>query len=140
MFVQLEIYNSANVKKYAPGQKLVFKTKDLSDDWLRRNIVEIKYQDSLIIFENSFVHVNDITQVRVFNPVPFTIAKGLYLFAAQSLVFGGVSDLVNGTFNWQLVTFTVAPTALGIFLDKISYKKYTMGKNSRVRLLDLRMF
>ena len=140
MYVQLEVYNSAYTKKYAPGSQIVFKSKEFPKSWQKRRIESINYEDNFILFTNGYIMVDDITEVRTFNPLPFSLAKGLYIFSLRALIFGGITDLIDGKLNTNTVLYTVLPVALGVFLDKISYKKYRLGKTARLRLLDLRMF
>ena len=140
IFVQLEIYNSANVKKYQVGDKFVFRTKEFPNEWQKKRIREIQYDNNIIMFDRTFVYVDDITMVRTFNPVPFTIAKGLYAFSAQALLFGGISSIFEGNVSWTLPVYVLGGVGFGAFLDVISYKRHRMGKNSRIRLLDLRIY
>ena len=141
MYLQLEVFNSTTTKKYAPGSKLVYKTKEFPKGWTRANIETINYEDQFVMMDNGqILFVDDITEIRTFNIVPALLAKGMYVFVAQSLVFGIIDVIREKTITWQFGVYTVGGTALGIFFDKIAYKKYRMGKNARVRLLDLRMF
>lgn len=140
-YVQLEIFNSPNTIKYAPGDRLVFKTKEFPKKWQKRTIEKINYEESFIIFPKGLVEIEDITQVRIFLPLPFALAKGLYVFSAVSLVYGTIGSLADGEFQSQTILFTIGPAALAFFLDKVvTYKKYKMGKTARLRVLDLEMY
>lgn len=140
-YVQLEIFNSANVKKYAPGDRIVFKSKEFPKNWQKQTIIKIDYEAELIHFKRGYIEIKDITQVRVFLPVPYALAKMLYLFGTVSLIYGGIGDAIQGELQQQTVIFSVGPIALAFFLDKaVSYKKYTMGKTARLRVLDLNMY
>lgn len=137
-FLQLEIYNSVNTRKFSPGDKIVVKTKEFPEEWQKKRIESIMYEDGIIVFPQGMINVEDITEVRIFKPIPFSLAKGLYLFSIRSLVFGGIDQIYRGEFDKQILLYTVLPTAFGLFLDKfVSYKVYKMNKNSRLRLLDL---
>lgn len=140
-YVQLEIFNSANVKKYAPGERIIFKSKDFPKDWQKQTIMSINYEQEFIQFKRGYIHIADITEVRVFLPVPYALAKMLYVFGGVSLIYGGIGDAIQGELQQQTVIFSVVPIVLAFFLDKaVSYKKYTMGKTARLRVLDLSMF
>lgn len=140
IFVQLEIYNSANVKKYQVGDRFVFRTKEFPDEWQKKKIREIQYENNIIMFDKTFVLVDDITLVRTFNPLPATLAKGLYAFGAQALLFGGISSIIEGNVSWTLPVYILGSAGLGAFLDVIAFKRHRMGINSRIRLLDLRIY
>jgi len=140
IFVQLEIYNSPDVQKYSVGDRFVFRTKEFPDEWQKKKIREIQYENNIIMFDRTFVHVDDITLVRTFNPLPATLAKGLYIFGAQALLFGGISSIIDGSVSWTLPVYVLGSAGLGAFLDVIAFKRHRMGVNSRIRLLDLRIY
>ena len=140
-FVQLEVYNSTKTIKYAPGQKIVFKTKEFPKEWQKRKIEKIMYEENIIIFPQGMVHLDEITHVKTKNLVSLSLARLLYVFAGTSLVYGGIGDIVTGQFSPGLILFTAGPAGLGFFLEKVvTPKVYYLGTNSRLRLLDLRMF
>lgn len=139
-YLQLEIKNSLNSIRFAPGQKLVYKSKEFPDDWQKKRIDYFIHENDLIVFQNGVENINNITEIRIFKPLPFYIAKSLYLFSLRSLVFGGIDILYRG--RDLLATdfvYTLGPAGLAFFLDKfVSFKKYKIGKNTNLRLLDLR--
>jgi len=140
-FVQLEVFNSTQTIKYAPGQKLVFKTKEFPKEWQKRKIERIMYDENIIIFPNGMIHLEDITHVKTRNMVALSLARLLYVAGGTALIYGGIGDLVTGQFSPGLILYTAGPVGLGFFLEKVvTPKVYHLGKNSRLRLLDLRMF
>ena len=139
-YLQLEIKNSLKNIRFAPSQKLVYKTKDFPKDWQKRKIDYFIYENDLIVFNNGVENVKNITEIRVFQPLPFYVSKALYLFSLRSLVFGGIDIIYRGrSLQGKDLVYTVVPAGLAFFLDKfVSFKRYKIGKNTNLRLLDLR--
>lgn len=139
-FVQLEVFNSLTNVKYAPGQKIVFKTKQFPKEWRSEKVERIMYDENIIVFQQGIVDVEDITHVKTRNQVSYALSRVLYSFAVVSLIYGGIGDIVTQQLSPGLFLFTIPPAILGFFLDKVvTPKVYKLGSNSRLRLLDLRM-
>lgn len=140
-FVQLEVFNSTKTIKYAPGQKIVYKTKALPDEWQKQKIESILYEDNIIVFPRGMVEIDEITHIKTRNPLAYSLSRMLYVFAGSALIFGGIGDLVQQQLSPGLFLYTLGPAGLGFFLDKVvTTKVYYLNKNSRLRLLDLRVF
>ena len=139
--MQLEIFNSAKTIKYAPGQRLVFKTKSLPDEWQKQKIESILYEDNIIVFPQGMVELDEITHIKTRNNVAFALSRMLYVFAGTALIYGGIGDIVTRQLSPGLFIYTLGPAGLGFFLDKVvTTKVYYLNKNSRLRLLDLRLY
>lgn len=140
-FVQLEMLNSTKRIKYGVDDKLVFKTKAFPDRWQKRRITKFDHVNQIIFFERGMEYMDDITQIRIFKPLPYMLAKSLYLFSLRSLVFSGIIKVIDKEpIRLNDAVFTVFPAALAFFLDKVvAYKTYTIGRGTRLRMLDLRM-
>jgi hypothetical protein len=140
MYVQLEITNSLETKKYTFGDVLVYKTTEFPDEWQKGTITGINYENNIIQLNKKMEFISDITHVKVRNPVPFYLSRMLYTFGSVAAVFGGVGDAFRGQLQPQTIIFPVASLSLALVLDKlVSTKVYPLGKRANLRILDLRM-
>ena len=139
-FLQLEITNSIDTKKYAMGDVLVYKTAEFPKEWQKGRITAIDYETNIVRFEKKMEFVTDITHVKVRKPIPFALSRLLYAFAGVSALYGGIGDAVQGNLQSQTILYPVSALALAVFLDKVvTTKVYPMGKRANLRLLDLSM-
>jgi len=140
MFLQLEITNSLNTKKFAIGDVLIYKTVEFPDDWQKARITGLDYETNIVRFNRKMEFVTDITHVKIKKPIPYALSRMLYGFAGVSALYGGVGDAFRGELQSQTIIYPLAALSLAVVLDKlITVKVYSMGKRAKLRLLDLRM-
>ena len=140
MYLQLEIRNSVETKKFSLGETLIYKTSEFPDEWQKSKITALDYNTNIVRLDGKIEFIADITHVKIRNPIPFYLSRMLYTFAGVSALFGGVGDAVQGQLMPQTILYPVGSFGLGLFLDKVvTTKVYPMGKRANLRILNLRM-
>lgn len=139
-YLQIEFKNSVKKIRFAPGQKLVYQSAEFPGEWQKRRIDYFLHEKNAIVFQNGFEYLDNITKIREFKPIPFTLAKGLYAFSLRAIVLGAISAIAGrNELGWSDALFIGIPSALGFIIDKfMSYKHYKMNEFVRLELLDLR--
>ncbi len=140
MFLQLEIKNSLEIKKYALGDILVYKTNEFPKEWQRAKITALDHGTNTVQLDKKLEFIEDITHIKIKNPIPFYLSRLLYTFAGVSALYGGIGDAVQGQLMPQTILFPVSSFVLGVVLDKlVTTKVYPLGKRANLRVLDLRI-
>lgn len=135
---QVERFNESRPEKYYAGSTIVYKTKDLSNEWQVGKIVEIKDKEQMLLFENGYIQISDIIKLRKFKPVMNGLSKTLYTFGGSWFLFGGVaaigSDFEPG---WDTVAIGGSSLLAGWIFGKFRYQTTTINKRNRLRIIDL---
>ncbi len=138
VLLQLEVKNEVEAIKFFPGQDLVIKTKDI-DEWQKRTIFRFIPETNLVVFDDGVVVLDEITHVKLSNQMANIAGKAFTAFGSGWLLFGGVAYLARGDeFTWS--TFAIGAVAVGIgylFTKIASKRKYTIGKNANLRIIDI---
>jgi len=140
--LQLEKFNQVKTFKYLPGTSIIVKQKDYPDVWSRKVISEILVNENTIVFEDEIIPLDDIIGVRQEKPFVKGLSKKLYQFGIAWFTFAGILH-VTDRFEVGRDTFIVGGSAfaLGYGLRALFFRKtFTIGKNSRLRILDLNMY
>lgn len=140
--LQLERFNHVETQKYVPGFELIIKQKDFPDVWSRKTIEDILVAENTIVFNDLIVPLDHIIGVRHERGVVKAISRKLYQFGFTWLAYAGVLQVLD-RYDIGRDTFVIAGSsfALGYGLKALFFKKtFTIGKNSRLRILDLNMY
>jgi len=140
--LQLEKVNQVKTYKYVPGYSLIIKQKDFPDVWTRKEISDILVKENTIVFEDLIVPLDDIIGVRHENMMVKGLSKKLNQFGFTWLVFAGVLQVLD-RYDIGTDTFAVAggAFALSYGIKALFFRKtFKIGKNSRLRILDLNMY
>lgn len=141
IFLNLEFPNKAETIKYSPGQTLHFKNKEYPDDWRKAEITRIDPETSVLFFKNDFVHMDDIIAIRRFNPWANYIGNSLYVFGGQWIVVGGIAAIFLD-YEPSIKDLIIPGVSVGLgwsFKKLFSKETYIIGRNCRLRIIDLRM-
>jgi hypothetical protein len=141
IFLSLEFPNKAETIKYRPGQILHFKTKEYPKDWRKAEITRIDPEASVIFFKNDFIQLDEIIAVRRYNPWANYIGNGLYVFSSQWILIGGIAAIFLD-YEPSIKDIIIPAVSLGIgygFKKLFSKDTYIVGRNFRLRIIDLRM-
>lgn len=138
VLLQLEIKNEVEAIKFYPGQELAIKTKEIPE-WQKRAIVRFIPETNLIIFDDGVVALGDITHVKLPNQVANMAGKAFTTFGSGWLLFGGIANLARGDeFTWSTFAIGAVAVGIGILFSRIASKrKYTIGKNANLRIIDI---
>lgn len=140
--LQLEKVNQVKTYKYIPGNALIIKQKKFPDVWTKKIISDILVQENTIVFEDLIIPLDDIIGVRHENGVVKALSRKLYQFGIAWFVYAGGLHLLD---RFEIGNDTLAvgggAFALGYGIRALFFRKtFTIGDNSRLRILDLNMY
>lgn len=148
-FIQLELPGDPIANKYFEGSSIAYKLVDYPDEYFNKVINRIDVENKLLVFDDGFIEVADITHIRRFRPWAKALGYSLNAFGVVWLGYGALGAVFaeddgfgnEGTrFGWD--TAIIGGTALltGWIMRKWLYKKdYKLGKHARLRMLDITM-
>ncbi len=148
-FIQLELPGDPIAFKYFEGSSIAYKLADYPEDFFNKTIQTIDIDNELLVFDDGFIEVSEITHIRRFRPWAKALGYSLNTFGVVWLGYGALGAAFaeddgfgnEGTrFGWD--TAVIGGTALltGWILRKWLYKKdYKIGKHARLRMLDITM-
>lgn len=136
--LQIEDPREVETVRFYEGQKLTFRTKEMGREWQTKIMKNIMVAESVLVFDDGFINISDITHIRQDKPVRTIVGKMLMAFGAGWLLYGGVALVLKlpNVVAKDLIVGVVALTS-GFLIQHFSKKTYTMGKNARIRLLDI---
>lgn len=143
IYLQLEVFNKAETIKYSKGEYIQFQKASTGDQWYNIAIQDILVDDGIILFENDFIRVEDISKVKRTNMGAQLAGKSLMTFALSYVVYGVIIELFTENEGINTVNLSIAAGAgtSGFIMNKIfGTKTYWIGKTSRMRIIDLRFF
>lgn len=143
VFLQIEEINSPESIKLPVGSTVVFKASKYSDQWQKGTIKEIIYDGNTIIFDHTFMPLDDIEKIKIRNFGGQAIGYTLQGFGVGWLGLGTIAELTNVGDQNNLSTrnLIIGATAIGsgFIIQKVSGNKvFTHNKTHRFRLIDLR--
>lgn len=141
VFLQIEKFNSPHSIKMMEGDYIQIKTYAYPDDWRAMRIEQIMVDDNVIIFSDDMLSITEISEARIRKNTVKQVALLLETFGITWFTFAGILQVV-GRWDFGVDTAVIGGTALigGYVLDKTKgHSVYKMGKNARLRIVDLRM-
>jgi len=149
IFLQLERFNSAKTIKFIEGDILEFRTLEYPKTWRKGILQRIMLEEEVIILDGDIFKLEDLKDLRITKHGAKLIGTRFYQFAVVWSTFAIVADVANApvllgeedSFKIGIDTVAIAggSALLGFIFQKIlARKKYKLGKNSRLRILDLR--
>lgn len=140
-FIQLELPGDPIALKYYEGMSISYKLSDYPDDWFSNVIREIKVDNEILVFEDGYITMGEITHIRRYRDWAKAIGYALNTFGVVWLTYGGLAHAFSD-FEFGIDTAVIGGSALigGWILRKWLYKKdYKLGKHARLRMLDITM-
>jgi len=149
IFLQLERYNSPKTLKFIEGDKLEFRLLDYPKTWRKGTLSKIMLEEEVIILDGDMFTLQDIKDIRITKHGARLLGTRMYQFAVVWSAFAIIADVANApvalgeddSFKIGIDTAAIAGGAvlLGLVFQKIlGRKKYKLGKNARLRFVDLR--
>ncbi len=146
VYLQVEIFNSAKTIKFVPGDLIRFKTKAFPKDWQTGVLEQILLEDNAVVLPGVIFSLDDFKELKILRGWAHTSSYMLNRFGIAWFVFAGIADLANlpagpTTFKIGPDTVAIGGAAFGLAaIIKYGFgkKRYKLGKNSRLRLVDLR--
>lgn len=150
IYLQLERYNSPKTIKFIEGDVLEFRLHEYPHTWRRGTLDLIMLEEESIILEGGIYKLNELKDIRITRHNLRMLGTRFYQFAVVWSSFAAIADLTNApvalgqedSFKIGIDTAAIAVgSALLGFLARSVFgrKKYKLGKNSRLRFVDLRL-
>lgn len=135
---QVERLEQASPEKYYNGYILEYKTAAFPKEWFKKRIIEIKDKEKMIVFENGYIYIDEITVIRKRRAYMNVVSKMLYGFGASWFLFGTIATL-TGDYDPGLDTVAIGGLSLlgGWIFRQFYYAKTTINKRNRLRIIDL---
>ena len=136
----MEMMGEEKPIKYYEGQILSFKSAAYPDEWQEVKIDRIIDEEKLVLYEGGMLKLTDITDVRRARRWASTIGLMLQTFGTAWLAFGGVAHFAYSNFTFGVDTLAIGGTAIAtgwIMRKLLKYKKYKIGRRTRLKILDL---
>lgn len=141
IYLQIERYNKPKVIKLAPGSILECKLKEYPDHWQTYTIDRIMPEENALIMNGVIFSLSDFNEIRLRNKWAKSLSIKMYQFGIVWFTYAGIIS-ATGDYEIRKDTFIIGGTALtlGLLIEKIFWtKKFKIGKNSRLRIIDLRL-
>jgi hypothetical protein len=141
VYLQIEKFNSPKTVKLIPGTPLEFRLHAYPKTWRKGTIEYILYDEQTIALDGDIFHVDELKDIRFTRPWAKQISRSLVTFSGAWFTYGLLITAFDDNFEFGVDTVAIGGSAfvLGILIKKIfGKKKYKLGKNSRLRVVDLR--
>ncbi len=138
-YLQLETINDPQTLKYVENQKITYMSKTLPE-WQTRKIEKLMIADSLVLFYDGFMRLNDFDAIQTKRPAVGAASITLGTFGAGWLAFAVVDELYQPGRQLDTQTLVIggAGLLLGYTLNKFFYKRtHKLGNRYRLRMIDL---
>ena len=138
-YLQLETVNDPYAIKYVENQHITYMSKTLNE-WQNRKIERLMVPDSLVLFYDGFMRLEDFAAVQTKRPAIGAASLTLGTFGAGWLAFAIVDELYQPGKQIDAQTLAIGGTGLvlGYTLRKFFFKRtHKLGQRYRLRLLDL---
>jgi len=139
IFLQLEKANNPISQKFPEGSVMDIKTKSDQENWIPIKITDVFYPEQVIVFNNGFEKIEDITHIRLYNNWAKNLGEQISRFSLAWVLYGGIANLAyDSEIGLPEILIGVATFLTGWMIKKFWYKKtYTMGNVHRLRIVDL---
>ena len=141
LFLQLERYNNPVSIKFQIDEPLEFRLKEFPKTWRKEVIINLIPEEQLIVFEDSYYHIDEIKEIRRRFPTVKSIGTKLMQFSAAWFVYGGIATLASSDYQMSASEIIVGATAAGIgyiIRELFSKKKIKLNDRRRLRVMDTR--
>lgn len=140
VFLQIEPFNTPHTIKFQVGDQLMLKTYE-DDEYTLMEIEEIMIDEDVIIFDRTFLALESIKEVKLDRKGIEPLSNLLMGFGISYLSFAGILELAD---RWDFSADTAVigggAVASGFLIKRtMGKKRFRMGKNARLRIIDLRI-
>lgn len=144
IYLQLERSGWTETIKFYEGDILQFKLKEYPKTWRNEEILAIKPDENILVFEDNFYHIDQFHTIRINKKWAKTAGTYMMLFSGSWFTFGGIATLASGEGGYKMSSREIAIggifASVGYFLRTLfSRKKFKLNKKKRLRIMDLRM-
>jgi hypothetical protein len=141
VYLQLELVNDPQTKKYTVGDEITYKTSYTGDIWVTGQIKDILIDDNALVLSNELLSLEHVTYFRTYRKSLLYLTGMLKSFGILWTGYGTVlSALQRPGITWgQTLSVGLGSFATGYILQKLFYKvPIKLGENNRLRIVDTR--
>lgn len=140
VFMQLEIVHEIKAIKFYSGDRLRYKIYNEPKEWHTKRIDKIIFDENVLVMNNGYLHLKEISHITMQNQAAAAAGNTLIGFGLGWFLFGGIAHFATKdfTFGWNQAAIGGVSIGSGLFFSKIASKrKFTIGKNASLRLIDI---
>lgn len=147
IFLQIEKFNSPKTIKFVEGDQFEFRLHAYPKTWRTGVLEQILIEEETIVLDGDFFQLDELKDIRIYRPWANTLGRSLIQFSVAWFGYALILDAFNieslfgEDFSIGPDTLIIGGSAfgLGIFIRKVfGRKKFKLGRNSRLRLVDIR--
>lgn len=142
VFLQLERPNNPKSIKFQRGEILEYQLFEYPGVWKKHELLDFKADEQLVILDDQFYKTSDFSYVRLEYPVVRGLGTRLMQFSAAWYAYGGIATVASDgyTMGSQEILLGAGVALTGFIMRSFLYRrKVWLGKNKRLRVMDLRM-
>jgi len=140
VFLQLEEAKEIQARKYYVGDVIEIKTTEFPKIWQKIRLERFLVDEQTIITDEGIISLSAITHVKLTNKRLAIFGGSLISFGAGWFLFGTIGSFVEGRLIIAGGQWAIGGTALVVgylFWKYASKRKLKMGKNNRLRIVDI---
>ncbi len=143
VWLQMEKRGSARTVKFRPGEVLTWRMAG-DRTWYQEELVRLIPEDSIVVFANRYVKLDQITAIRSFAGSRWSkpVSRQLYLFGLSWSAYALIADVFDETDPYDRgdLGVTLTSFATGFVLHQVfKSRTFRLGKRRRLRIVDLRI-
>ena len=143
LFLNLEKSGSAYSERIYPGKIITFKLVG-DEEWRVAELVDLKPESNIIIFENQAHPLDSIIALRSDKRLKFSrrLTQSLITFGLSWSGYSAIGALVYEDYKYEKVDAVISGSAIitGILAGRLlRYKKISLKNNYRLRIIDMRV-
>ncbi len=143
VWLQMEKRGSARTVKFRPGEVLTWRMAG-DRTWYREELVRLIPEDSIVVFANRYVKLDQITAIRSFAGSRWSkpLSRQLYLFGLSWSGYALIASIFDETdpYDRSDLSVTLTSFATGFVLHQMfKSRTFRLGKRRRLRIVDLRI-
>lgn len=142
VFLQLERINSVKTVKLQTGESIKFKLKEYPDTWRTETLQNILPEENNVVLGGNIYRMEEFHMFkRPRKKFARSLGTQLQYFGFAWSGFGVIAAAADGfDIGTNEIVVGLFAVGIGTLLRSLpKFKKFKIGKNARVRIVDLRM-
>ncbi len=136
--LQVEDPKVVETLRFYEGQKITFRTEESGKEWMTKKIKGLMVEEGVIIVEDGFYHIDQIIHVRTILKTRQLVGSAIMTFGTAWLGYGGIALLFSlPNVRPADLLIGAGAVAIGYAIRLLSRRVYTIGRNGRLRLIDI---
>jgi len=141
VYLQLELVNDPQARKYTIGDKITYKTKYLGDIWVTGTIKDILVDDDALVLNNELLSLEHVTHFRIYRRSILAFSGILQSFGVLWTGYGTVlAVLGRPNVSWgEVLGVGLGSYFTGYLFKRLFYRvPIKLGESNRLRIVDTR--